>query len=242
VIQAARPLRCGFPRLLRGNILEFQLKASIQAVPLKVFVSTLRFGFEHFLIWNGLPREGFQPTPKKRKESVHIHEIAHAFFDGASLIWFCGTIKLLDRLEDGRRWFLVSFSLLCFFHSVSWPRTFSEPPRTFAMAKENVQVYTRDYSSQVSLNRPMTDPSSNVPAVHPGVWSSEPVPLKSSPLSRWIDRIYDTVLCIAPIGLAIKVGLVIRAHHVDKYAGTGVMNPASDLTNNLINFNDQVRY
>jgi hypothetical protein len=110
------------------------------------------------------------------------------------------------------------------------------------MLKEDVFVSTREIIPETSMARSGTrDGSNGNPDVIPAELPPRPAPVKSSSVSDWIDRVYDAALCLAPICLIVKTGLVIRAHHVDKYSGTGVMNPASPLTENLVYFNGQVR-
>jgi hypothetical protein len=103
------------------------------------------------------------------------------------------------------------------------------------MLKQDVTISTREFA-------PSTVGDNNgTPAEFSGKLPPRAVPVESGPVTKWINRIYDAALCLAPICLILKTGLVIRAHHVDKYSGTGVMNPASSLTENLVYFNGQVR-
>jgi hypothetical protein len=101
------------------------------------------------------------------------------------------------------------------------------------MVKENVSIYNKEFSSQTSLTSPTSASfraslhsphgraGSNEPAVSPGEWPSHPMRLQSTGLSKWFDRLYDGFLCLAPVLLMVKAGLVVRAYHVDKYSGTG---------------------
>jgi hypothetical protein len=63
---------------------------------------------------------------------------------------------------------------------------------------------------------------------------------ETSQLSTWINNLYDAGLIAAPILLAAKAGLVIAAHHHDKYKSGLVFDPPSPLTTYLIQFNSQV--
>jgi hypothetical protein len=77
-------------------------------------------------------------------------------------------------------------------------------------------------------------------------WPSQPQPLKEARLSKRVNNIYDVVLCVAPLILLTKVGLVFAAAHIEKRnqlkgSVASVANPASKLTTYLIDFNSQVR-
>lgn len=68
-----------------------------------------------------------------------------------------------------------------------------------------------------------------------GLWPTQPRILKETKLSKWVNYAYDTVLCVAPIFLMIKICLTI-------YASTGELaNADAPLTGFLTNFNRQVR-
>jgi hypothetical protein len=116
------------------------------------------------------------------------------------------------------------------------------------MAKENVFIHIKDISSQTSLNKPdLSRANSNGPAVSPGSWPSEPVPLNRDTLSTCFNVIYDGILIVAPILLILKVALVFRAFQQEKsklsFVGgaPGITNPTGPLTEKLMNLNDQVR-
>jgi hypothetical protein len=70
-----------------------------------------------------------------------------------------------------------------------------------------------------------------------------PLQFQQTEKSRFTDFInngYDAALIAAPMALVSKAGLVIAAHHRDKYKSGSVSDPPSKLTTYLIEFNAQV--
>jgi hypothetical protein len=90
-------------------------------------------------------------------------------------------------------------------------------------------LHSREYASQSSLVKTSD------------LWPEEPQNLKSTPLSKWVNNVYDAGILLAPILLITKIGLVFVAHGIDKYTSGLVSSPPSPLTKNLIRFNNQVR-
>jgi hypothetical protein len=108
---------------------------------------------------------------------------------------------------------------------------------------KDIRFHVTELSSQISLGSKPIEISRNEPSQAP--WPSHPQPLKETKLSKWVNIVYDVTLCAAPLLLLTKVGLVIRAAHIEKLhqlsgSVATVANPPSKLTTGLIDFNSQV--
>jgi len=77
---------------------------------------------------------------------------------------------------------------------------------------------------------------------HIAPWPRQPQPLEESRLARSLNTAYDIALCSAPLLLIAKIGLVIYAHHLDKFVPDVISPPPSPYTTYLIRFNSQVRF
>ena len=79
-------------------------------------------------------------------------------------------------------------------------------------------------------------------ARHPSIakWPTEPRPLKTSIWSKTVYTFLDLLMCLAPIVLLIKAGLVVWASRRDTGRTGKLEDPPSALTLNLIRFNTQV--
>ena len=99
---------------------------------------------------------------------------------------------------------------------------------------ETVEVYSPQSSSPSTFDIHY--------ARHPYIakWPTEPRPLKTSILSKTVYTFLDIFMCLAPVILLIKAGLVVIAARKDAgHTGT-IEDPPSALTLNLIRFNTQV--
>jgi hypothetical protein len=93
------------------------------------------------------------------------------------------------------------------------------------------RVYTHQLPSQSTIGH--NTRSANL-------WPSHPQTLKESALSKWINIMFDIALCIAPLILIAKIGLVIWAGKQDKDKIPAVWARPSEVTMRLTQFNDQV--
>jgi hypothetical protein len=71
-------------------------------------------------------------------------------------------------------------------------------------------------------------------------WPTEPQPLKKSIFSKTAYTFLDILMCLAPVILLIKAGIVVLAARLDSGHRGTVEDPPSALTLNLIRFNTQV--
>jgi hypothetical protein len=114
--------------------------------------------------------------------------------------------------------------------------------------EKEVGIHVREFTSQTSVNTTKHLKSSHGGEDPPRApWPSQPVPLKETTLSKWVNIVYDVALCGAPLLLLTKVGLVLKSAHDEKILHSNfgsvntVANPSSRLTRGLIDFNSQVR-
>jgi hypothetical protein len=129
---------------------------------------------------------------------------------------------------------------------VNLPTCFLVIPRVFPNEQADIPtkmdkqraigVYTKELPSRANstISDPFKDPTATSP------WSPTPQPLTESKLSRWLNLVYDLGLCIAPLLLILKVGLVFKAYHTDKGSSGSVTAPPSNITVGLVQFNSYV--
>lgn len=72
-------------------------------------------------------------------------------------------------------------------------------------------------------------------------WPSAPKPLKKSRWIRIAYTLWDIAMCLVPLLLLMKAGLIVVAYRIDHYKNGLVENPPSSLTQYSIWFNTQVR-
>jgi hypothetical protein len=99
---------------------------------------------------------------------------------------------------------------------------------------ETVDVYDPQAKSSPTFG----SPDARQPSI--AKWPTEPKPLKRGVLSETIYTFLDILMCLAPVALLIKAGLVVLASRRDMYVTGSLDSPPSALTLNLIRFNTQV--
>jgi hypothetical protein len=101
---------------------------------------------------------------------------------------------------------------------------------------KTIGVYTMELPSRATstVSNPFEEPTGTSP------WPPKPQLLGESTLSRWLNLIYDLGLCIAPLLLILKVGLVFKAYSTDKESIGSVISPPSKYTVGLVQFNSYV--
>ena len=87
-----------------------------------------------------------------------------------------------------------------------------------------------------------SDEYAKVPRQSLQKWPSTPQRLHRSLLSRIINILLDVTMCLAPLILLMKCGLVVLASRLDKWHTGQIADPPSNLTLNLIGFNTQVSF
>jgi hypothetical protein len=98
--------------------------------------------------------------------------------------------------------------------------------------KKEPRIYVHDLPSQSSFGTSRPIYSRHESSAPPDLWPSQPQVLKDTKLSKWVNYTYDAALCIAPILLMAKIGLVIWASMPE--------NDGNILTTYLTEFNNQV--
>jgi hypothetical protein len=113
---------------------------------------------------------------------------------------------------------------------------------------KEVGIHMTEYASQTSLHPTKSMKSSYEEDLPRAPWPSQPVRLKETPVSKWVNIAYDVALCGAPLLLLTKVGLVFHSADVEKnirdtYGPVNTVAAAPNkLTSGLIDFNSQVRF
>jgi hypothetical protein len=99
-------------------------------------------------------------------------------------------------------------------------------PRVYNFKMDDMKeprVYIHQLPSQSSFGttKPLQS-SQNIS--HPDLWPSQPQVLKETKLAKWLNILYDAALCIAPVLLMMKIGLVIYQYKVDNSGTTWLAN------------------
>jgi len=119
--------------------------------------------------------------------------------------------------------------------------------------KDTVNVHTVELSSQTSLAPPKsiysghTTSSSTLWPLNaeslPTPWPTQPQDLKETGFSYWANVLYDVAICLAPLLMLVKIGLVIWSYnyHNDPFPPDKVSDPSTQPTGIWVRFNHQVR-
>jgi hypothetical protein len=115
---------------------------------------------------------------------------------------------------------------------------------TYAMENEkDINISVKEVNYSMKFNPKRVETSQGGPSSAP--WSSQPKQLKETKLTKWVNIVYDVGMCVAPLVLSAKVGLVFIANNMEngntaRGAAASVANPPSKLTTHLVDFNSQV--